>query len=141
MTAQTLSKEAARAVEHFESKLAFETGPVELSYAIKGNEPPQIIDLRGPEFYEKGHVPGAVNVSIEQLESYLPKLSKEKTTVVYCYNISCHLSTKAALVLAKNGYPVKELFGGWDDWVQRTLPVEGKAETSSCATSSSSCAG
>ncbi|HEY9871552.1 MAG TPA: rhodanese-like domain-containing protein [Candidatus Obscuribacterales bacterium] len=138
---QTLTKELERAVEHFQNKLAFETGPIELKYEIEKNAPLQIIDLRAPELFEKGHIPGAVNVSLEDLEAYLPKLSKDKTTIVYCYNISCHLSTKAALALAKKGYPVKELFGGWEDWVQRSLPVEGKAEASSCASTKSSCAG
>src|SRR5215467_10235395 len=143
MTAQTLTKDATRAVEFFERKLAYESGPIELNYAIKSKEPLQIIDLRTPELFAKGHIPGAINVAIDELEGYLPKLSKDKPTIVYCYNITCHLSTKAALVFAKNNYPVKELFGGWEEWVERELPVEGKAETSSCSSHGhkSSCGG
>ena len=139
MTAQTLSKEAAQAVQYFESKLAFEIGPVGLHYALKDKEPIQIIDLRTPELYAKGHIPGAINLAYEDLEKSLNKLSKDKTTVVYCYDIVCHLAAKAALLLAKKGYKVKELYGGWQDWIEHDLKVEGKAEHSSCSSSHSSC--
>lgn len=136
MTVETLTREAAKAVEFFEQKLAFEIGPIGLKYALEANEPLTIIDLRTPELFAKSHVPGAINLSYEELEKSTDKLSKDKTTVVYCYGITCHLSAKAALLLAKKGYPVKELFGGFDEWAASELPVEGKSSKSSCGTSS-----
>lgn len=136
MTTETLNKEAALAVEHFEKKLAFEVGPIGLKYALEAKEPITIVDLRTPEVYAKGHVPGAINLSYEELEKNQSALSKDKTTVVYCYNITCHLSTKAALLLAKKGYPVKELIGGFNSYAEAELPVEGKKHGSSCGTSS-----
>ncbi len=140
MAVEAASKEQC-AISYFEGKLAFETGPIDLSYAMKENKPLQIIDLRGPEHFAKGHVPGAINITLDQLEANLPKLSKEKTAIVYCYNITCQLSTKAALLLAKKGYPVKELDGGFEEWVKYELPVEGKAQAGSCGTSKHSCSG
>lgn len=137
MSVETLSKEATEAVKFFEAKLAFEIGPVGLSYAFKNNEPVQVIDLRTPELYQQGHIPGAINVLYEDLERNLEKLSKDKTIVVYCYDIVCHLSAKAALLLAKKGYKVKELSGGWQDWTQHNLAVEGSQKT----IKSSSCCG
>jgi len=139
MAVETITKEAAQAVQYFESKLAFEIGPVGLHYALKNKEPIQIIDLRTPELYAAGHVPGAINLAYEDLEKNFNKLSKDKTIVVYCYDIVCHLATKAALLLAKKGYKVKELYGGWQDWASHELQVEGKTEKSSCSSSASSC--
>jgi len=136
MTLETLTKEQTQAVDFFEKKLAFEIGPVGLKYAIAGKEPLQIIDLRTKEFFDKGHVPGAVNILFDELESKLPKLSKDKITIVYCYNITCHLAAKAALLLARAGYPVKELVGGWQDWAAHELPIEKGVKASGCSTSS-----
>jgi rhodanese-related sulfurtransferase len=135
MTVHTQDK-TQEAVKHFESKLAFEIGPIGLHYAQKANEPLQIIDLRTKEYFEKGHVPGAVNVSIEELEQYASKLSKDKTTIVYCYDLLCNLAAKGALTLAKKGFPVKELIGGYDEWAATDAKIQAKSKGSSCTTSS-----
>lgn len=134
MAVESLTRDSARAVEHFERKLAFEMGPIELKYAIEGKEPIQVIDLRAAEYFGKGHVPGAQNILIDDLEKNFANLSKDKTTVVYCYNITCHLATKAALLLAKAGYKVKELVGGFEEWAKYELPTEAKSEAHSCST-------
>lgn len=138
MTTETLTKQNQLAIEHFERKLAFEIGPIGLKYALEAKEPVTVVDLRTPEIYAKGHIPGSVNISIEELERDRSALSKDKTTIVLCYNITCHLATKAALLLAKKGYPVKELVGGFNDYQAANLPVEGKKEHSSCGSSSCS---
>jgi rhodanese-related sulfurtransferase len=129
MSTTTLNKEQQLAVEHFERKLAFEIGPHEVA---KPSEKFQIIDLRDPESFAKGHVPGSVNVSFENLEKYADKLSPNMTTVVYCYNITCHLATKAALLLAKKGYKVRELVGGIEEYSRQELTLEQKAKGGSC---------
>jgi rhodanese-related sulfurtransferase len=140
MAVETLPKESALAVEYFESKLNFETTPFSLNQSMEKKEKMQIIDLRTPELFAQGHIPGAINVDITELEKYLPKLDKHTTTVVYCYDLLCRLATRAALLLAKHGYKVKELAGGWDSWSDHDLAKE-KGTASSCSTSKhSSCA-
>ncbi|MBK9141978.1 MAG: rhodanese-like domain-containing protein [Candidatus Melainabacteria bacterium] len=126
MTTETLTRESAQAVEFFERKLAFETGPIGVKYALENQEPVTIVDLRQPELFAKGHVPTAINLLYDDLESKLDKLSKDRTTIVYCYNITCHLSARAALLLARKGYPVKEMIGGYAEWERAELPVESR---------------
>jgi rhodanese-related sulfurtransferase len=144
MAIETLSKEALRAVQHFEDKLSFEWSPIGLNRRIKEKEQLQIIDLRTKEFYEAGHVPGAQNVLYEDLQKHFSKLDKEKPTVVYCYNLLCNLAAKAALLLAQNGFNVKELVGGFDEYKKAELTIEtkagseSKAQGSSCSTSKGS---
>lgn len=138
MATETLNKESALAVSYFEGKIAFEVGPVELKMSKEKGEQIQIIDLRTAEHFAKGHIPGAENVLYDQLDAHLPKLNKDITTVVYCYDELCHLGAKGALYLAKKGYKVRELVGGFDGWVQKDFQVEGKADKGSC---SSSCSG
>src|SRR5688572_13520432 len=113
------------AAAYFEAKLAYEIGPIGLNMAIENGEKLTIVDLRTPELFAKGHIPGAINLKFEELDKNLDKLNKDKTTVVYCYDIVCHLSAKAALELAKKGYKVKELVGGFDTYAEKNLKVEG----------------
>jgi rhodanese-related sulfurtransferase len=135
----TLTKETTEAAKFFEAKLAFETGPVGLNQLITNKEKVQIIDLRTTELFNKGHVPTAVNVQYDELEAYLPKLNKDVNTVVYCYDITCHLSTKGALLLAQKGYRVQELLGGFNAFAEKGYTVEGKSEASSCSSTKNSC--
>ena len=129
------TKSALDAVAYFEHKLAFEMGPVELKMGLDKGEKYQIVDLRSSELFGKGHIPGSCNVLFENLDGKLNQLDKDVTAVVYCYDELCHLSAKAALLLAKKGYKVRELSGGWDGWVARNFAVEGQATKSSCSSS------
>ncbi|HNB23185.1 MAG TPA: rhodanese-like domain-containing protein [Candidatus Melainabacteria bacterium] len=116
------------AAAYFEAKLAYEYGPIGLKMAIENGEKLTIVDLRTPDLFAKGHIPGAINLKFEELDKNLDKLSKDTTTVVYCYDIVCHLSAKAALELAKKGYKVRELVGGYESWTEHDLKVEGEGQ-------------
>ncbi len=116
------SPERARA--YFEEKLAFTTGPVELDRWIRSGENNLVIvDVRDPEDFRKGHIPGAINLPKEQWDN-LQGLSNEKTNVVYCYSQQCHLAANACVQFASRGYPVMELEGGFAVWKQVDLDIE-----------------
>lgn len=134
----TLTKNSA-AVEYFKQKLEFEIGPVELKNILERGEKIQVVDLRTAELYKESHIPQSVNANFEQFEQFLPKLDKDVTTVVLCYNITCHLSAKAALYLAERGYKVRELAGGWDKWQEANFATESGTKGSSCSTSGGGC--
>ena len=138
MTVETVSKESVKAAEFFEAKLNFESNPHALKSALDKGEKLQIIDLRTPELYGQGHIPGAVNVDYEKLEQHLATIDPNTTSVVYCYSLLCNLATRAALFLAKKGYKVQELAGGWDSWSEQDMPSE-KGKASSCATTKGAC--
>src|SRR3954453_957009 len=116
------SPEKAKA--YFEQKLAFTTGPVELSKWIKSQEDNLIVvDVREEEDYRKGHIPGAINVPRNKWNN--PQgLSRDKTNVVYCYTQQCHLAANACLQFASAGYPVMELDGGFETWKENELDIE-----------------
>lgn len=113
----------ARAKEFFEAKLAFTTGPVELDRLIKSGEDINIIDVRESEDYAKGHIPGAINLPKSEWGSFRG-LSKDKTNVIYCYTVVCHLAANACVQFASEGYPVMELDGGFEEWKENDLDVE-----------------
>jgi phage shock protein E len=82
-----------------------------------------VLDVRTPEEYAAGHVPGAVNVPHDQLASRLAEVPKDKDVVVYCR--TGRRSALAADVLAANGYKrVSQLEGDMQAWVARGRTVE-----------------
>jgi rhodanese-related sulfurtransferase len=111
-----------KAAEYFENKLEFTTGPFELQEMLKNNEV-TVIDVRSPEDFRKGHIPGSINLTKDKWSSFAG-LSENKTNVLYCYSIVCHLSARGCKYFAENGYPVMELEGGFDEWQKYGLPVE-----------------
>jgi len=112
----------SKAAEYFQSKLDFTTGPVELQQMMKNNEV-QVIDVRAPEDFAQGHIPGAVNLPKTKW-STLAGLAHDKLNVVYCYSQVCHLAAKACKHFADNDYPVMELEGGFDGWSHYKMPIE-----------------
>ena len=123
-TSMTRIHDPAKAKAYFEDKLAFTTGPVELDRWIKAHENNLIVvDVRAAEDFEKGHIPGAINLPKDQWES-VRGLSKDKTNVVYCYTQQCHLAANACVRFANKGYPVMELEGGFECWKEHELDIE-----------------
>lgn len=123
MNPTTKIPDPARAKEFFGNKLSFTTGPVEVDHMLKAHENVNVIDVRAEEDYQKGHIPGAINLSKEKWHSF-EGLGKDKINVVYCYSAVCHLAAKAAYKFAEAGYPVMEMDGGFDEWKEHDLEVE-----------------
>jgi rhodanese-related sulfurtransferase len=82
-----------------------------------------VLDVRTPQEYAEGHVPGAVNVPQDQLASRLAEVPKDKDVVIYCR--SGRRSALAADVLAANGYSrLSHLEGDMNAWLAKGRPVE-----------------
>ena len=80
-----------------------------------------LIDVRTPGEYESGHIPGAINISVQTLPDRLDEISRDQPIVVYCR--SGNRSATAAEILVDAGYsPVYDL-GGIQDWVSAGYPV------------------
>jgi rhodanese-related sulfurtransferase len=116
----------AKAKAFFENKVSFTTGPVELDRMLKNHENINVIDVRAEEDYQKGHIPGAINLPKDKWHTF-EGLGKDKTNILYCYSMVCHLAASAAVKFAERGYPVMELDGGFDQWKDNDLEVETRA--------------
>lgn len=112
-------------VDYFKAKLQFESTPRQLD-EIRKLPSVLVLDVRDREGYEREHIPGAVNIPLDELPRRFAELPKDKTIVCYCWTITCSLATKAALELAHHGYKVQELFGGIEHWKKSGLPVESR---------------
>lgn len=83
-----------------------------------------LLDVRPAEEYAAGHLPGALNVPIEKLESYLSKLPRRKEVVAYCRGPYCLMSFEAVEKLRKRGFKAQRLQDGYPEWRAAGLPVE-----------------
>ena len=123
-TTLTRIHDPAKAKAYFEAKMAFTTGPVELERMIKsGDNHINVVDVRAAEDYDKGHIPGAINLPREKWDTF-EGLAKDKTNIVYCYTQQCHLAATACLQFAGKGYPVMELEGGFEEWKENELDID-----------------
>jgi rhodanese-related sulfurtransferase len=91
--------------------------------ALAGTEgAPLLLDVRTPEEFASGHVPGARNVSHEQLAARLGELGPPGEVVVYCE--SGRRAAMAAEVLAGAGFSVQHLTGDMRAWREAGRPLE-----------------
>ncbi len=103
----------------------------ELRAQIDGPAPPLVLDVRTPEEYAAGHVPGAVNLPHDQTAARIEELRsyQGRTIVLYCK--SGRRAGIAAEVLAQAGYgPLRHLAGDMPGWIDAGLPVEKTAPES-----------
>lgn len=83
-----------------------------------------VLDVRPAEEFAAGHLPGAINVPVDKLETYLSKLPKRKEVVAYCRGPYCLMSFDAVEKLRRRGFKAKRLENGYPEWRAAGLPVE-----------------
>jgi rhodanese-related sulfurtransferase/DNA-binding transcriptional ArsR family regulator len=83
-----------------------------------------VVDVRPPEEFAAGHLPGAVNIPVHALEKRLGELPKRKEVVAYCRGPYCLMSYDAVQLLRKNGLKARRLEAGLPEWRAGGWPVE-----------------
>lgn len=82
-----------------------------------------VLDVRPPEEFAAGHVPGAVNIPIHELEKRLAELPKRKEVVAYCRGPYCLMSYDAVHLLRTKGLKARRLKDGLPEWRMAGLPT------------------
>jgi rhodanese-related sulfurtransferase len=104
-----------------------------LALPKSGEQAPFVLDVRAPEEFVTGHVPGAVNIPHDQVAARLAEVPKDKEVVLYCR--SGRRAGMAAEVLAANGYTrLKHLEGDMPAWIEKGRPVETPKDAAACVT-------
>ncbi|WP_419649810.1 ArsR/SmtB family transcription factor [Thiolapillus sp.] len=75
-----------------------------------------VLDVRPNEEYEAGHVPGAINVPLAELEARLDELDNGQEVVAYCRGPHCVLAFDAVALLRDKGLAAVRLDGGLPEW-------------------------
>jgi rhodanese-related sulfurtransferase len=83
-----------------------------------------LLDVRPPEEFEAGHIPGAISVPLVELAKRLEGLPKRKEVVAYCRGPYCVLAVEAVDLLRKKGFKAVRLGDGVLDWIASGLALE-----------------
>jgi rhodanese-related sulfurtransferase/DNA-binding transcriptional ArsR family regulator len=83
-----------------------------------------IVDVRPREEYAAGHLPGAINVPLAEIESGSAALPRDRDIVAYCRGPFCVLSFEAVARLREKGFNARRLETGFPEWKVSGLPVE-----------------
>jgi hydroxyacylglutathione hydrolase len=100
----------------------------ELRARIEEKEDLQIIDVRRPAEYGAGHMPGAINCQLADLEKYSREFDPARPAIVVC--ASGYRLSAATSLLARQGF--RHLFnvvGGTSAWVSAGYSADQAAET------------
>lgn len=83
-----------------------------------------VLDVRPAEEYQAGHIPGAINIPLAELEGHLNDLPADKEVIAYCRGPHCILSFDAVNLLRTRGVAARRLDGGLPEWRQEGLLIE-----------------
>lgn len=87
-----------------------------------------VLDVRPAEEYKAGHLPGAVNIPLAELEKHLDEFKPNQEVVAYCRGPHCILAYDAVAQLRSKGVRAQRLKDGFPEWKTAGLPVETEIE-------------
>jgi ArsR family transcriptional regulator len=82
-----------------------------------------VLDVRPEDEFQQGHLPGALNIPLSQLERRLAELPPDREIVAYCRGPWCVLSFEAVAALRQRGYRARRLEDGFPEWKVAGLPI------------------
>jgi rhodanese-related sulfurtransferase len=82
-----------------------------------------VLDVRPPEEYRAGHLPGALSIPLKELERRLSDLPRDREIIAYCRGPYCVLALEAVDTLRAQGFTAFRLEEGVRDWQARGYAV------------------
>src|SRR5262249_42574825 len=82
-----------------------------------------ILDVRPEDEFALGHLPGAVNMPLHELEARLAEFGPTQEIVAYCRGPYCVLSYEAVAALRIRGFKARRLEDGLPEWRAAGLPI------------------
>lgn len=75
-----------------------------------------VLDVRPADEYKAGHIPGALNATLAELERILPTMAPKTEIVAYCRGPYCIYAHQAVTALRQHGFNARRLDGGLPEW-------------------------
>ena len=101
--------------------------PIETLLELKTNDEPfKLVEILIEENYHEGHIPGAINIPLQDVEDgKTDQLEKDETIIVYSASYTCPGSTLATKELLDRGYKnVLNFKAGKKGWVNAGFELE-----------------
>ena len=109
--------------EDLDSTKVSSLSAAELHARGESGEAPVVIDVRTPDEYASGHIPGAINIPFDQIAQRIAEIETPRGVALYCMVGPRARKGESALLAA--GYEkVFHLEGGLAAWQAAGLPVE-----------------
>lgn len=89
---------------------------------LLAKQAPFVLDVRQPEEYKMGHIPGAILIPLGELNVRMNKLPKDREIICVCASGS--RSSSAARQLVGAGYNAMNLRGGMGSWQHAGFPMK-----------------
>lgn len=107
---------AATSLVGCQSNTAFKSVDAQQFAEVIADEQVQLVDVRTPEEYSEGHIPGAVNIDVKSpdFDTQIITLNPDRPVAVYCR--SGRRSKLAAERMTNAGLQVTELAEGILSW-------------------------
>ena len=97
----------------------------DLHALIKSGAAPAIVDVRTSRSFAAQHIPGALRMTLEEIDDRLAALPREGEIVLYCTCPNEASAARVARALIDRGFSrVRPLEGGFDSWRAAGLAVE-----------------
>lgn len=99
----------------------------ELKHWLDQKKPFYLVEALPQKYFDEGHLPGAIHLPHDQVETLASQRLPDKTrpVVAYCASQTCNASRDAASTLSQMGYSqVFAYEGGKQDWSDAGLPLE-----------------
>ena len=82
-----------------------------------------VLDVRPADEFALGHLPGAVNIPLRELERRLSGLDPSQQIVAYCRGPYCVLAFEAVALLRKRGFQARRMQDGFPEWRNAGFPL------------------
>lgn len=129
LVTQVPAADSASARQRFENAFSFETDCWDVHDALARGPDFVLIDVRSPETFARGHIPGARNIPHAKIiAARMAAFPPATLFVVYCSGPHCNGAERGALRLARLGLPVKIMIGGLTGWTDEGFSLEAGAQ-------------
>lgn len=82
-----------------------------------------VLDVRPADEYAAGHIPGALNATVTDLDQFLMTRAVDAEIVAYCRGPYCVYAHEAVAALRRHGLNARRLEGGLPEWREEGRPV------------------
>ncbi len=96
--------------------------PVTAKAKLAENPKPYLLDVRQPDEYREGHIPGATLIPLGELSRRTNELPHDREIICVCH--SGNRSGTATRLLISTGFKAINLSGGMMGWARARLPVQ-----------------